>query len=802
MYTNLIHEIASELKVDQVNAVNAVRLLFTEDATVPFVARYRKEQTGSMNDITLHALKDRYKYAVELESTKERYLKIISERAKIDSKVTALLPQIKEKFANCRKKNELEDLYLPFKSKRQTRATKAKALGAEAILDCIWKNEDTIKNLDEFISATLKDLNLDKITDSEHALQLASDIFAEQISEDFEKRKIAREVSFKTGVLKAEKNEKFIPQKNNQPSRYENYYDYQEPINRAASHRIMAVRRGEADKALKVRIEVAEQEIIESLETLIVKDNHSDSLKQWVIGAIKDSYKRLMKPAIETEIRLSLRTRAEEEAIGVFNKNLRKLLMLNPIPNEVVMAIDPGLRTGSKIAILSETGKLLDYTVIHFNPKIFQDPRNREPIENIVELIKKYKVSYISVGNGTGSREADFFLDEVLKFYNLSNLQKIIVNEAGASIYSTDKLARDEFPDLDPVIRSAVSIGRRLQDPLAELVKIDPKSVGIGQYQHDCAASKLNDTLKTTVEYCVNKVGVNINTASYKLLENISGISLTLAKSIVDHRDKCGPFKTREELKQVKGFSDKVFQLSAGFLRVVDGESILDSTAIHPERYNLIKKIAEDVGMDLEHLIRNKDVVKTINLSEYVNETVGLSTLLDIAAELINPGRDPRLRNTIKKPYKSKVMSIKDLKVGMSLKGAVSNVTNFGVFVDIGVHQDGLIHISEMADVFVKDPSKVMSVGDVVNVRVLNVDYDRKRISLTCKSTQSQNKERVETRKPRTNGLQNQVGNHNYSKGRSFKSNPRSQRVPNGRNLQSFSVNDLMDKFNSNNSNN
>jgi uncharacterized protein len=499
----------------------------------------------------------------------------------------------------------------------------------------------------------------------------------------------------------------------------------------------MAIRRGEAEKILRVAIEVDATKIVEDLTKAVVGNAPTSApVRSWLAQVTEDCYRRLMAPSIETELRLDLKNRAEADSIKVFTKNLENLLLLPPIPQKIVMGVDPGIRTGSKISVISETGAVLFHTTVYpdFRPdKTLDTPKTKQTKDILANTIRTHKVQYIAIGNGTASREIDRIIREVLKEGNYADVKRLIVNESGASVYSADEIAREEFPDLDATIRSAISIARRLQDPLAELVKIDPRSIGVGQYQHDVNVTKLKLSLEEVVESCVNKVGVNLNTASYKLLGYVSGIGPSLAKSIVTHRDKAGKFKARTDVMKVPGFGPKAFEQAAGFLRVPESVNPLDNSAVHPERYTIVEQIAKDLGSNISDLIGKRAAVDAIALEKYVNDTVGLPTLRDIASELIKPGRDPR-EDGIRLTYSDDVSEIEDLRPGMVLQGTVTNVTNFGAFVDIGVHQDGLIHISELSDQFVTDPASVVAVGDVLTVRVLDADKVKRRISLSAKS--------------------------------------------------------------------
>ncbi len=748
---NLVAKISAELGLKEFQVHNSVKLLFEEECTIPFVARYRKEQTGSIDEVALRDIRDRFNYLTELETNKVKYLKVVEEHCKKSPELMAKFPELKAKFEKTETKQELEDLYLPFKPKRRTRAQIAKEKGLEPLLDKILAEAASITDLlavaRPFVTAA--DSTIDpalKVADEKAALAGAADIFAERTAETAELRALVRQISQDSGVLVSKKIEgaetlgedgtviaapKDKKHKKTDPTKYQNYFDYREPISKAASHRVMAVRRGEAEKVLRVAIDVDVERIVSDLRSsALTGRSMSPDVKDWLNSVIDDSYRRLLSPSIETELRLQLKQTAETEAIRVFSENLENLLLLPPIPNHVVMGVDPGLRTGCKFAIINETGKLLHNTTLMTDLGDRETNKTAVAKGEVLRMLKEYDVKYIAVGNGTGSREIMRLIASVMKENDLKDIKRLVVNEAGASVYSTMDIAREEFPDLDPTIRSAVSIARRLQDPLAELVKIDPRSIGVGQYQHDVNVTKLKTSLEEVVESCVNRVGVNINTASYKLLSYVSGIGGTLAKSIVAKRDKDGKFMSRKDLTSVSGLGPKVFQQAAGFLRVPESVNPLDNSSVHPETYETLAQIAKDQNKDIKDIIGNKAIVEAIPLERYVSDKVGMPTLRDIAAELIKPGRDPR-EDGARLMYSDDVAEIEDLKVGMILPGTVTNVTNFGAFVDIGVHQDGLVHISELADHFVDDPAKVVAVGEVIQIRVIEVDIQRRRIGLS-----------------------------------------------------------------------
>jgi uncharacterized protein len=739
---NLVAKIASELNLKDFQVNNTVKLLFEEECTIPFVARYRKEMTGTLDEVALRGIRDRYDYLTELEANKVKYLKVVEEHCQRNPELQKQFPELKKKFENAQTKQELDDLYLPFKPKRRTRAQVAKEKGLEPLLETMLAKASEIQDLNEVAQTyvTSDEAQVDpaqKVANVQEALAGASDIMAERIAETAEHRAMVRRISHETGMLVAKKIDNIESKptekkgKKVDVKKYQNYFDYSEPLDQAAAHRIMAVRRGEAEKVLKVLIEVDTDRIVESLkEAALQYPNATPTVREWLEGTVQDAYKRLLAPSIETEIRLALKQRAEKEAIRVFSDNLEHLLLLPPIPHKTVMGVDPGLRTGSKFAVVDETGKLLDHSTIHTDLGDKETPKTEKAKTEILRLLKQHNVQCVAIGNGTGSREISKLIATVIKESDLSDVKRLVVNEAGASVYSTMDLAREEFPDLDPTIRSSVSIARRLQDPLAELVKIDPRSIGVGQYQHDVNVTKLKNSLEEVVESCVNRVGVNVNTASYKLLSYVSGIGGSLAKNIVSQRDQQGKFLSREKLLEVSGFGPKAFQQAAGFLRVPEAANPLDNSAVHPESYPIVEKIATDLAKGVPEVVGNKALVESIPFENYVSDDVGMPTLQDIAKELIKPGRDPRDEGA-RLMFSDDVTDIADLNPGMTLPGTVTNVTNFGAFVDIGVHQDGLIHISELSDQFVEDPSKVIAVGEIVQVKVIDVDLERRRIGLS-----------------------------------------------------------------------
>lgn len=812
----IFKQLASELKLQAHQVNNTIKLLVEEECTIPFVARYRKEMTGSMDEVQIRDLRDRYNYLVELETNKEKYLKVVEEFCQKNPAWQGKFPDLKKKFIACKTKQELEDLYLPFKPKRRTKAQIAREKGLEPLLEAILAQRATLKNLIELAKSyvTPADATIEatlKVATPELALAGAADILAERISETADWRAMVRTISSDSGVVWSKKNdvdasavkseEEVLDSKlagkgkKGEAHKYENYFDFRESIKTIPSHRIMAVRRGEAEKILRVGIDVDAERITGEIQKAVIgNDPITTEARAWLAQTCEDAYRRLLAPSIETELRLELKNRAEGDSIRVFTKNLENLLLLPPIPQKIVLGVDPGIRTGSKLAVVNETGAVLFHTTVYpdFKPDVTLDtPKTRQTKDIIANTIRTHKVQYIAIGNGTASREIDRIIREVIKEHQFNDVKRLIVNESGASVYSADEIAREEFPDLDATIRSTISIARRLQDPLAELVKIDPRSIGVGQYQHDVNVTKLKLSLEDVVESCVNKVGVNINTASYKLLGYVSGIGPALAKSIVGHRDKNGKYSSRAELLKIPGFGPKAFEQAAGFLRVPESRNPLDNSAVHPERYPIIEKIAQDQGASVGDIIGKSTIVNAIPWEKYVTDLVGLPTLRDIASELIKPGRDPR-EDGIRLAYSDEISEIDHLKPGMALQGTVTNVTAFGAFVDIGVHQDGLIHVSELSDQFVTDPGSVVAVGDVISVRVLDVDKARKRISLSAKTARAPAAQSAggPTTGPRPQQSRpNQAGHTGGPVGSSSRPQPKPQPQ------QSFSMGDLMNKF-------
>lgn len=691
--------LAKEFKLEPYQVKNTIKLI-EEGNTIPFIARYRKEQTGNLQDTVLREFHDRLNYLKNLENRQYEIIRLIENQGK-------LTEELKNEILNTFTLQRLEDLYRPFRPKRRTRATIAREKGLDGLAEAILTQNVKKGKLEETISGYI---NVDRgVNNEEEALTGAMDIIAETMSDNSEIRDIVRSIANRKGILKSEAVNKEIE------SPYEMYYDFQESVRTIPNHRILAINRGEKEKFLKVSLVLPDEEVLSRIKEKVIL-NPSLETSKILENCIKDSYKRLIFPSIEREIRGMLQERAEKEAIGVFALNLRSLLMQPPTREKVIMGIDPGYRTGCKVAVIDETGKLLEYTTIYPT-----EPHNKvqEAKETLSKLIYDYKVSVIAIGNGTASRETEMVVADLIKELNYK-VSYTIVNEAGASVYSASEIGQKEFPDLDVSIRGAVSIARRLQDPLAELVKIDPKHIGVGQYQHDLNQKNLDEALKGVVEDCVNTVGVDLNTASLSLLKYVAGISVKVASNIIEYREEVGRFTSRRELLKVKGLGDKTFTQCAGFLRIPGGSDPLDNTAVHPESYDIARKL---IGKNLDSLDMEE-------LSQQLN--VGILTLKDIIEELKKPGRDPR--DQMSKPvFRQDVLKFEDLRENMVLTGVVRNVVDFGVFVDIGVKQDGLIHISQLSNSYIKHPKEVVKVGDIISVKVLKVDVNKRRISLSIK---------------------------------------------------------------------
>jgi uncharacterized protein len=690
--------------------VKAVAELLAEGGTIPFIARYRKEKTGSMDEVMIANVRDRLEQLEELDKRKEAVIASIEKQGKLTPELLGLVVTA-ETLA------ELEDIYLPYRPKRKTRASAAKEKGLEPLAEKIFSQEKF--DVDDFALAFVGEAKgVGSVAD---ALAGARDIIAEQVSEHIDTRKKVRELFWSEGTVSSH----LLKSKEAEGQKYKDYFEWSEPISKTPSHRLLAMRRGEKEGILSLTIAPPEELAIQAIERIHIKSENAAS--EQVKLAIADGYKRLLSPSLETEIRVESKMKADEEAIKVFASNLKELLLAAPLGQKNVLALDPGFRTGCKVVCLDKQSKLIHHDVVY--------PHNGQGEKTKAEaLIKKlcdeYKIEAIAIGNGTASRETESFV----KGIGLSNrILIVMVNESGASVYSASEAAREEFPDKDITVRGAVSIGRRLMDPLAELVKIDAKSIGVGQYQHDVDQIKLKQGLDDVVMNCVNSVGVEVNTASKELLSYVAGLSPALAKNIVEFRNQNGPFKSREELMQVNRFGEKVFEQAAGFLRISSSENPLDASAVHPESYPIVNQMATDVGCSMKELMTKAELRKQLQLEKYINEKVGLPTLQDILTELEKPGRDPRESFEVFS-FTEGVNTVADLKIGMSLPGIVTNVTNFGAFVDIGVHQDGLVHISHLSDTFVKDPNKAVAVQQKVKVTVVEVDVERKRIGLSMKT--------------------------------------------------------------------
>lgn len=693
--------------------VAACLRLLDEGATVPFIARYRKEATGGMDEVTVYNIKTRHEALFELEKRKEYILQTIRDNG-------ALTPELEARIEETFDPTVLEDIYLPYKPKRNTRAQAARALGLEPLAKMLMAQTSSSSPeamASKFVGKEVKS--------AEEALGGASDIIAEWVSESEKARNIVRSRYQRSALISS----KVIPGKEEEGNKYQNYFNFSEPLRTCNSHRYLAIRRAEEDGILKVSVTIDDEDMMDRLNRMFVRPSASSSVASFVKGAVKDGYRRLMRPSIENEIAGVTKEKSDTSAIQMFSDNVRQLLMSPPLGRKRILAIDPGYRTGCKVVALDEQGNLLDRAVVYPTP-----PANDYvgAGDTLCYMVDRYRIDAIAVGTGTGGRETERFLRDVVF---PRRVQVFMVNEQGASIYSASEVAREEFPNEDVTVRGAVSIGRRLLDPLAELVKIDPKSIGVGQYQHDVNQTRLKESLDHVVETCVNAVGINVNTASRQLLSYVSGIGPALAANIVKYRTENGPFATRTDLMKVSRMGEKAFQQCAGFLRIPDSANPLDNTAVHPERYALVEKMAADVNADVARLTRDKNLLHKIELDNYVTKEVGLPTLTDIIIELEKPGRDPR--DTVEEPvYDDAVRKIDDLHIGQELTGKVNNITAFGVFVDLGMKENGLVHISQLSDKFISSPSDIVSIGQRVNVKVLDVDVQRGRIALTMKGIQ------------------------------------------------------------------
>lgn len=700
-----IELVAKKLGLHEWQVENTIRLI-DDGATIPFISRYRKEMTGSLDEVKLMHIKEEYDRLKELDARRASVLKSIEEQEK-------MTPGLRQKIEAALTMAELEDIYLPYRPKRRTRATIAREKGLEplAVIIMDQKVNDPSLKAEEFLN--------DDVTTVEDALAGASDIIAEWVSEDEKARKQLRYLFEKEAVIYS----KVVKGKEAEGIKYSDYYDWSESLKKCPSHRLLAMRRGEEEGFLRLSVEPVEENALDMLDSIFIKGRNASS--DLVAAAVKDSWKRLLSSSMETEFRNISKEKADIEAINVFAENLRQLLLGSPLGEKIVLAVDPGFRSGCKVVCLDRQGNLIHNETIYPHP-----PQNETAmsIKKILSLVNAYKIEAIAIGNGTASRETEDFIKWV-KFEN--DIQVFVVSEAGASIYSASKTARDEFPDYDVTVRGAVSIGRRLMDPLAELVKIDPKSIGVGQYQHDVDQQKLQKSLDDVVMSCVNAVGVEVNTASKHLLTYVSGLGPQLAQNIVDYRSENGPFKARKELLKVKRMGEKAFEQSAGFLRIRNAENPLDTSAVHPESYHVVEQMSKDIGCDVKELITNENKRKEIKLDRYITPVTGLPTLKDILDELAKPGRDPRSK--IKEFSFADVHTMEDLIEGMVVPGIVTNITKFGAFVDIGIKQDGLVHISNMSKTYISDPSSVVKLHQHVMVKVLAVDIERKRIQLSMK---------------------------------------------------------------------
>lgn len=703
--------IASELTIRPEQVENTL-LLLEEGATVPFISRYRKEVTGSLDEVQIGDIQQQYQKLLELEKRKEAIVRSVEEQGK-------LTPELEAQFRAAQSLPILEDLYLPYKPKRKTRATIARERGLEPLAHRILKQDgfDPEKEARKYLS--------DTVADEKSALQGARDILAEMISEDAKARQLVRRLFQAEAVISS----RVVKGKEPEAVKYDDYYQFSEPLKRCPSHRLMAMRRGADEGLLHLNIAPPEEKVLASLLKRFVT-SFTPAGKQ-VDLAVRDSYKRLLEPSIESEFMAEAKTRADEEAIRVFAGNLRQLLLASPLGPKQVMAIDPGFRSGCKLVCLDKQGNLLHNETIYPHP-----PQNEEAasMRKVASLTEMYNIEAIAIGNGTAGRETETFMQRI-RFNR--NVQIFVVSENGASVYSASPVAREEFPQYDVTVRGAVSIGRRLMDPLAELVKIDPKSIGVGQYQHDVDQSKLKTSLDSVVESCVNQVGVNVNTASRHLLRYVSGLGPQLAGNLVEFRKEKGPFRSRRELLKVPRMGEKAFEQCAGFLRIPESDNPLDNSAVHPERYNLVAQMASDLQVSVQELLASETLRKSIRPERYLSPEVGMPTLADILEELSKPGRDPRTRIEVFS-FSNDIHTLEDVKPGMVLPGIVTNITNFGCFVDIGVKQDGLVHVSQMADKYVKDPATVVKLHQHVTVKVLETDLIRRRIQLTLKPSSVQ----------------------------------------------------------------
>jgi uncharacterized protein len=711
-FSLIIANIIDETRIKPFQVQQTVALL-REGSTVPFIARYRKEQTGELDEVQIRTIEERYEYFGELEERKSTIIATIAEQGK-------LTPELSARIKTTRLKTELEDIYLPYKPKRRTKATIARERGLEPLADLIAAQKLTTGN-PETAAAPFVDPDKE-VPDSRAAVEGAGHILAERLSDDADARAMVRRLTWEKGVISS----RVSSDKREQVTKFEMYYDYQEPLKSVPSHRMLAMRRGEKEEVLLLSIQAPVDEILSGLKARLLRGN--SIFRPILEGVAEDAYKRLIAISIEGELRLQAKNLADEAAIRVFAQNLRNLLLAPPAGGKRVLGIDPGLRTGSKLAAVDDNGRFLDHVTIYPHTGEARVPQARK---DLLRLVDSHDIEMIAIGNGTAGREMELFTRETLAVAG-KNITVVMVSEAGASVYSASDIAREEFPDLDLTVRGAISIARRLQDPLAELVKVDPKSIGVGQYQHDVEQKMLKKALDDVVESCVNFVGVDLNTASWALLSYVSGLGPSLAKAMVSYRDGQGSFPTRKALLKVPRFGAKAFEQAAGFLRIRSGGHPLDNSAVHPERYALVEAMARDLGVTLEQLAGDSVLAEKIDLRSYMTADAGLPTLRDIITELKKPGRDPRKKFETAS-FRDDIREISDLKEGMILQGVVTNVTAFGAFVDVGVHQDGLVHVSHLADRFIKNPNDAVRVGDLVKVKVLSADVQRKRIALSIR---------------------------------------------------------------------
>lgn len=745
---NIPQLLAKELSLSPSQVQNALEL-FAEGATIPFIARYRKEKTDSLDEVQLRDLSDRFTYLTELEQRKATILDAIASLGK-------LTDELKAQITSCLQKNELEDLYLPYKAKRRTRATIAREKGLEALSEFIKSLNNPKATPISLEEEAGKYVSEEKgVKTVEEALKGASDILAESVSETAHLRAYLREYLITDGLFVS----KIKDEHPEGSTKFEMYRNFQVKVKHIAPHNMLALLRGETENILNLELTFDEDTVLSYLESEEIRTKVA-AVRTFYRGMLKDAFNRLMKTSLINEVRSTKKLDADIESIKTFETNLRELLLSAPAGMKPTLAVDPGFRTGCKVSVLDETAKFLEYQAVFPHTGAGQRSQAAQIIKHLIE---KYKIELIAIGNGTASRETDEFISEVLAKIEQKPI-KVMVNESGASIYSASDVARQEFPDLDITVRGAISIGRRLQDPLAELVKIDPKSIGVGQYQHDVDQKLLKTKLDETVESCVNYVGVDLNTASKELLTFVSGMSPTVAKNILAYRNENGAFKNRRQLLKVPKLGPKAFEQAAGFLRIRGGENPLDNTAVHPESYGVVKAIASDLNVPLTQISQAVDKLKSIDLKKYVTDSIGLPTLRDIISELEKPGRDPRAEFKYA-TFKEGIKEIRDLVIGMELEGIVTNVANFGAFVDVGVHQDGLVHISQLADRFVDDPKKIVKVGQVVKVRVMEVNEQLKRISLSMKSSEANSTNttknydnRTPTKSPTLNDLKAKFG--------------------------------------------